>query len=543
MRLINTQTFELKDFGVDPPPYAILSHTWGKGEVTFQEMADLDAARKKTGFAKIEQCCRQARSDGFDWAWVDTCCIDKTSSAELSETINSMFSWYGRAMKCYALLSDVVATQDELFPRPDQEPSPEFQLESPLRYPRHKSVFFTSRWWTRGWTLQELIAPHDVEFYSRDWNYLTSKHACKELIGGACGIAVSVLDQSRALASFCVAERISWASHRITTRDEDMAYCLLGLLDVNMPLLYGEGAHKAFLRLQQHFLAATEDWTIFLWGARHSPATLHVAGPIRDARGSDLPRLASNVASMSRAPIHNILASSPSSFRPARLSEWLGWSSAGQNVLGFEPSSTALKLPVGIGTGGARTFVRLMAFIYDIPAPELADKGWNLTTCYIKMQTELENRQSQQPRQYNRFLSSRWPLIWSWRTPKPDIPSKSITARFRGSDELGARHSLHLSTTETFPGCLIRLAVRAGYYWLDVQAGNRVDLKTQAARLSKMDLSRLWVETTRETGPVCEERVDFESKSLLITLWIKQSSRLFAKDWYKMYLAIVERRG
>ena len=102
MRLINTETFDLKAFGSRPPPYAILSHTWGEEEVTFQDISDMWAARKKKGFAKIKRCCRQALRDGYDWVWVDTCCIDKTSSAELSETINSMYKWYERAMKCYA---------------------------------------------------------------------------------------------------------------------------------------------------------------------------------------------------------------------------------------------------------------------------------------------------------------------------------------------------------------------------------------------------------------------------------------------------------
>jgi len=641
MRLIDTQTLKLKDFGVDPPPYAILSHTWGKEEVTFQDMADLDAARKKKGFSKIEQCCRQARQDGFDWTWVDTCCIDKTSSAELSETINSMFSWYERAMKCYAILNDVVATRDELFPPPGQDAPNNSQRRPSWMYPHHKSAFFDSRWWTRGWTLQELIAPHDVEFYNRDWEYLTSKRACKDLIGEACAIAVPVLDQSRALASFCVAERISWASHRETTRDEDMAYCLLGLLDVNMPLLYGEGGYKAFLRLQQHFLEAKEDWTIFLWGERFLPPAVHVAGPFCHSPAAYLPPSGSApVASMSRAPIHNILASSPSFLRRPTLSEWPRWSGADQKLLGFGeppqatsrglrlslylrrvttqdldgasqgasqlsrslndcfhglhvqdphftywlrprsgelaqplffaafpisnadpdpllpcvlllstdsfgPAPTASKLLAGITSRGPRTYVRLLYFFYEIPASELSDEAWSLTTCCIQNQTESEGCQSQQPRHYTpRHSTGYGANFWVWRTPRPAIPCKRIASRFRGHDELGARHSLHLNATETFPGCLIQVAVRVRYYWLDVQVGKlRVKLKTQAARFSKMDLSSMWVETARETGPVCEERVDFGTKSLLITLWIKQSNDSLAKDWYKVYLAIVERKS
>lgn len=354
MRLINTQTFQLKDFGINPEPYAILSHTWGEDEVTFQDMADLDAARRKKGFSKIEQCCRQSRQDGFDWAWVDTCCIDKTSSAELSETINSMFNWYGRAMKCYALLSDVIAGQDALFLPSDQESDEE--LDDPLDPPHPRSVFFSSRWWTRGWTLQELIAPHDVEFYDRDWKYLTCKRVCKDRIGKEWRIAVPVLDHSRALASFCLAERISWASDRQTTRDEDMAYCLLGLLDVNMPLLYGEGGHKAFLRLQERVITTREDCTMFLYGEMTWPREDSM--PLSWAPG---PRFepAVPVNYVPEVPVHSFLANSPRDFM--RLSawskwssppEWSAWADAEQNMAGFgEPpqiTSRGLRLSLFI---------------------------------------------------------------------------------------------------------------------------------------------------------------------------------------------------
>ncbi|KAK4098183.1 HET-domain-containing protein, partial [Parathielavia hyrcaniae] len=245
MRLINTTTFELKEFGPYPPVYAILSHTWGEEEVTFQDMANLGSAHTKKGFAKIERCCRQALRDGLHWAWVDTCCIDKTSSAELSETINSMFKWYSRALKCYAFLEDVPAVPNDNI----------FQDER----------FLPSRWWTRGWTLQELIAPLDVEFYDRDWLFLARKNDCKQLISRDYGIPESILDHAKTLGSICAAERISWASARETSREEDMAYCLLGLMDVNMPLLYGEGGSKALLRLQEQVITTSEDLSLFLW--------------------------------------------------------------------------------------------------------------------------------------------------------------------------------------------------------------------------------------------------------------------------------------
>jgi hypothetical protein len=123
------------------PKYVILSHTWGEEEVTFQDIQDLKKAREKKGFQKLEQCCAKAEADGFQWVWMDTCCIDKSSSAELSEAINSMYQWYKNSQICYAYLEDVsLSTLGET------------RLEK-------------SRWFMRGWTLQELIAPSIVEFY------------------------------------------------------------------------------------------------------------------------------------------------------------------------------------------------------------------------------------------------------------------------------------------------------------------------------------------------------------------------------------------
>ncbi|KAH6612850.1 heterokaryon incompatibility protein-domain-containing protein [Chaetomium sp. MPI-SDFR-AT-0129] len=278
MRLLDVRTFELCEFVGKPPPYAILSHTWEDDEVTFQDIANLDLARKKKGFTKIQLCCEQALHDDYDWAWVDTCCIDKSSSAELSETINSMFKWYNEAETCYAFLSDMAPLLDEEQPRSPHQfenrgnglraSGPEItELAAPPRYPR----FMKSRWWTRGWTLQELIAPPAVEFYDRDWQHITCKDTCKELISAATRIDRAILSNADYLSVFPVAERISWVAERNTTREEDMAYCLLGLLNVNMPLLYGEGARKAFRRLQEHVISSREDSTLFLWDAASHP--------------------------------------------------------------------------------------------------------------------------------------------------------------------------------------------------------------------------------------------------------------------------------
>jgi hypothetical protein len=113
MWLLDTDTLQLRlVYDGDEINYAILSHTWGDGEVTFQHMQDLATARLMPGFAKIESTCRIARSKGFNYCWVDTCCIDKTSSAELSEAINSMFRWYKQSKLCYVYLFDVDGTDN-----------------------------------------------------------------------------------------------------------------------------------------------------------------------------------------------------------------------------------------------------------------------------------------------------------------------------------------------------------------------------------------------------------------------------------------------
>ncbi|KAK1997039.1 HET-domain-containing protein [Colletotrichum falcatum] len=230
MRLINTKTLELEDFADDArvPPYAILPHTWGDGEITLQEWHDQEVrARKNESLFKIQSTCHQALLDGYNYAWVETNCIDKASSAELSESINSMYNWYRRAAICYVYMVDVPPhVIGETYSHPD-------------------SHFRKSRWFTRGWTLQELIAPTRINFYAANWSMLGSKRDLVDALHLATGIQKHCLSGRLSPSDFSVAEVMSWASARITTRLEDQAYCLLGLFGVNMPLLYGEG-HKAF---------------------------------------------------------------------------------------------------------------------------------------------------------------------------------------------------------------------------------------------------------------------------------------------------------
>jgi hypothetical protein len=185
--------------------------------------------------------------------WIDTCCIDKTSSAELSEAINSMFKWYGDAEICYAYLSDVPGNGDI-----DQQ----------------WKEFANSRWFNRGWTLQELISPTIVIFFAQDWTVIGSRSSLLITIAQTTGIdrdlfSDGFLSASRTpnhnrLSQYSIAQKMSWASKRQTTRVEDEAYCLLGIFGVNMPLLYGEGK-MAFIRLQEEIMKRSSDHSIFAW--------------------------------------------------------------------------------------------------------------------------------------------------------------------------------------------------------------------------------------------------------------------------------------
>lgn len=238
MRLLKTDTIELQTFEYgDTPPYAILSHRWGKDEVTYQDLEiGSEAAQRKEGFQKVRQCCAKAKADGFDYAWVDTACIDKSSSSELSEAINSMFNWYHQAERCYAHLADV--------------PS--------------KSTFKESEWFTRGWTLQELLAPSDIHFLDENWTYIGTKITRQQDISDCTGIPVNILCGDDDLDTASIAQRMSWASKRRTQRLEDRAYSLMGIFGIHMPLIYGEG-EQAFLRLQEEIMRISHDDSLFVW--------------------------------------------------------------------------------------------------------------------------------------------------------------------------------------------------------------------------------------------------------------------------------------
>lgn len=240
MRLISVDDYSIHEFGRDAiPKYSILSHTWGAGEVTFHDMQKLDdCTRRRQGFEKIRFACEQSVRDNLKWTWVDTCCIDKTSSAELSEAINSMFRWYLCSARCYVYLSDV-STASRKRKWGDNGPSSS-PWESALR---------VSKWFTRGWTLQELLAPASVYFFAQG-TLLGDKISLQQQIHEITHIPIPAL-RGDSLTGFTVEERFKWAKNRQTTHEEDWAYSLLGIFCVFISPIYGEGKEHAVRRLRK----------------------------------------------------------------------------------------------------------------------------------------------------------------------------------------------------------------------------------------------------------------------------------------------------
>ena len=240
MRLLKRSaggSFELVSFDDnDPPPYAILSHTWSEDqEVTYTELM-ASTCKDKASYDKIRFCVDRATEDGLQYSWVDTCCINKSTSDELSTAINSMFRWYKRASKCYVYLSDVQV--------------PAEVIDAPAYQITWEEAFRRSRWFTRGWTLQELLAPATVEFFSREGKRLGSRISLEREIHEITKIPIGVL-RGQSLTDFSVEERMSWAAKRRTTIKEDKVYCLLGIFGVFLTLIYGEGEAYATLRLKE----------------------------------------------------------------------------------------------------------------------------------------------------------------------------------------------------------------------------------------------------------------------------------------------------
>ena len=258
LKLRNDGEFSLAEYvGNSIPPYAILSHTWGVDdeEVTFRDLVK-DTGKRKAGYRKLFFCGRQAARDGLQHFWMDTCCIDKSSSTELSEAINSMFRWYSDAAKCYVYLSDVSIGSS--------------RRSDPSSQNAWKPLFRRSRWFTRGWTLQELLAPTSVEFFSAEEVRLGEKKSMIHEIHEVTGIDVRAI-QGNPLSQISVEDRMSWAERRETKREEDAAYSLLGIFDIHMPLIYGEGRNKAFVRLRKEIQESLKEESHAMFTAQPEP--------------------------------------------------------------------------------------------------------------------------------------------------------------------------------------------------------------------------------------------------------------------------------
>jgi hypothetical protein len=237
MRLLHFDTpgrLILTDFrGKLIPPYAILSHRWSDSEALIEDISNENYKEKEEGYRKLQFCAEQAAQDGLQYFWIDTCCIDRWDNNERSKAINSMFQWYRNASRCYVFLSDVsMSAVTETLPCSDWEAS-----------------FRASAWFTRGWTLQELIAPVSVEFFSCEGRRIGDKTSLNQLLHEITDIPPAAL-RNRPLNEFEISIRRRWAKNRKTTEEEDIIYCLLGLLGISMPTAYGEGQESAQERLQ-----------------------------------------------------------------------------------------------------------------------------------------------------------------------------------------------------------------------------------------------------------------------------------------------------
>ncbi|KAK4450910.1 heterokaryon incompatibility protein-domain-containing protein [Podospora aff. communis PSN243] len=380
MRLINIDTMKMEEFfGSQIPNYFILSHTWGDQEISYQDYLWLEnydeevaegiidelmprqrqrvtqkasSLRARDGFEKVQRFAALVRdllatgtaqqNLGTSHIWVDTCCINKESSAELSEAINSMYTWYKKSFRCIAYLSDVDAPNAR-----DSEALPmDAQIE---KMKMIKKIIEKSRWFTRGWTLQELIAPKYVSFYDRNWSAITHRYEAASTLSKITGIDFDIFTGDSLPEYATVAERMSWAAKRQTTRVEDQAYCLMGLFGVNMPLLYGEG-EGAFQRLQLEIIKSIKDHSICLWGLNHSLTV--------DWRAGHNAMLGRDANAFSRCGKVEYLGSADAT----RLWGGLNYTPYSQTNVGME--MTLLLADVPFGTAGLlRTFAILPVLI------------------------------------------------------------------------------------------------------------------------------------------------------------------------------------
>ncbi|KAI6111557.1 hypothetical protein EDD16DRAFT_1835908 [Pisolithus croceorrhizus] len=243
MYLLNAHTEQLEDIH-GKRPYAILSHAWAVGERDYFQKIGTKSVRTEPGYEKVQMCCRLARQDGLDYVWIDNCCADANSRSTRSEVRISAYAWFQQAQVCYTYLGDVDGNEN---PRETH------------------SQFRRSKWFGRSWTLQELLAPKHVFFFAKDWTMIGTKADLVDIVSKVTGIHKDALEYPERIPCFSIATRMSWARGRTSTKDEDRVYALMGLFDVNLPVVYGEGETKTFLKLQNEIMKVTDDQSIFAW--------------------------------------------------------------------------------------------------------------------------------------------------------------------------------------------------------------------------------------------------------------------------------------
>lgn len=342
MRLLNTTTKSLRDFPQgEIPAYAILSHTWGDNEVLPSDVASGLSVGKESYWRKIDGACKQATADGLGWLWVDTLCLQVDDIPELDLAVNSAFRRCRDASVCYAYLCDVPSSKargssgEGKEKGDDDDDAREEETEDP-ELPG--SAFRRSRWFSRGWTLLEMLTPREVRYYSSSWGYLGSSGTPLDVVAReAAGIIGPRLSESREelLQSASVANVMSWASGRRTTRPEDRAYSLLGMLKVSMPIRYGDGGEEAFLMLQRRIIERGDDHSVLAWGYR----------------GEDCSAGEDEASSCGGA-----LARSPSDFAGCgNLYPCQAWKSNGPSLVEWTDEGLRMKLPVVILTSDIST--------------------------------------------------------------------------------------------------------------------------------------------------------------------------------------------
>ncbi|PVI07990.1 hypothetical protein DM02DRAFT_637793 [Periconia macrospinosa] len=355
MRLINCHNFGLEDFAEEnKPPYAIVSHTSQASDIVFKDYCNVDELKKKPGFEKLSKTCGIALSFGCDYCWIDTCCVDKSNFGEWSEAVNSMFKWYQNSAFCIAYLSDF----EGVGLGADSECDSKVRLKAKAGLgvqdgpPAYSEVDGTHsladlgqcRWFSCGWTLQQLIAPRYVQFYDSQWRFYLEKREFATELSRITGVPVDTIKsmdyQSR---RYSVAEIMFWASSRTTTQVEDMSYCLFGLFEINLPLIYGEGG-KAFFRLQEEIIRTRPDLSIFAWQTKTPDKDLAPRDRIRGL--------------LARSPAEFSLAGGISSSGPTRGPEMEDVTEAERLLAGYAELDSRMRATRRLGSRPRSRFLR-----------------------------------------------------------------------------------------------------------------------------------------------------------------------------------------